>query len=132
MKELGSTEKHEIQGAEKMEVSETKETQENETFKPLPSAYDMDAFRKPQEKSEDIPVRQEGLPDLPDMRDLPDPLEQKKLSDSSDSPKIDETTKGLSEEEKTKINKETGWSYEIIDAIGSTEEYEIYKKAGLQ
>lgn len=38
----------------------------------------------------------------------------------------------LNDEEKAKIKEETGWSDEIIDAIGSLEEYEIYKNAGLQ
>jgi hypothetical protein len=37
----------------------------------------------------------------------------------------------LTSEEKKKIKEETGWSDETIDAIGSMEEYEIYKKAGL-
>lgn len=40
--------------------------------------------------------------------------------------------KGLSEEEKQQIKNETGWSDEIIDAIGSMEEYRIYRDAGLQ
>lgn len=43
-----------------------------------------------------------------------------------------EGKEGLSDEEKAKIKKETGWSDEVIDAIGSMEEYEVYKKAGLQ
>ena len=34
--------------------------------------------------------------------------------------------------DKEKIKEEQGWSDEIIDSIGSMEEYEIYKKAGLQ
>lgn len=46
---------------------------------------------------------------------------------------LDETkNEGLTDEEKQKIKEETGWSDEIIDAIGSWEEYEIYKNAGLQ
>lgn len=40
-------------------------------------------------------------------------------------------TEGLTDEQKQKIKEETGWSDEIIDAIGSWAEYEIYKKAGL-
>ncbi len=40
--------------------------------------------------------------------------------------------KRLSEEEKQKIKEETGWSDEIIDAISSMKEYQIYKNAGLQ
>ena len=38
----------------------------------------------------------------------------------------------LTDEEKQKIKDETGWSDEIIDAIRSMKEYEIYKNAGLQ
>lgn len=40
--------------------------------------------------------------------------------------------KGLTEEEKAKLKELTGWSDEIIDAIGSMEEAEIYMKAGLK
>lgn len=43
-----------------------------------------------------------------------------------------EENKGLSEEEKQQIKNETGWSDEIIDVIGSMEEYRIYRDAGLQ
>lgn len=43
----------------------------------------------------------------------------------------EEVKEGLSEEEKAKIKEETGWSDEIIEAIGSWKEYEIYKTAGL-
>ena len=43
-----------------------------------------------------------------------------------------EGKEGLSDEEKEKINKKTGWSDEVIEAIGSMEEYEVYKKAGLR
>lgn len=39
---------------------------------------------------------------------------------------------GLTDEEKSKIKMETGWSNEIVDAIGSMKEYEIYRNAGLQ
>lgn len=39
--------------------------------------------------------------------------------------------KPLGEEEKIKIKEETGWSDEIINAIGSWKEYEVYKNAGL-
>lgn len=40
-------------------------------------------------------------------------------------------TRSLTDEEKQRIKDETGWSDEIIDAIGSMEEYQIYKNAGL-
>lgn len=44
---------------------------------------------------------------------------------------IEKMHEGLTEEQKKTIREETGWSDEIIDAIGSMEEYEIYKNAGL-
>lgn len=44
---------------------------------------------------------------------------------------LDVRTRVLSEEERAQIKEETGWSDEIIDALGSMEEYEIYKNAGL-
>lgn len=47
--------------------------------------------------------------------------------------RVDEPEKkGLTPEEKKEIQEETGWPDEIIDKIGSMEEYEIYKNAGLQ
>ena len=41
------------------------------------------------------------------------------------------THDGLTDEEKARVKEETGWSDEIIDAIGSWKEYQIYKNAGL-
>lgn len=38
----------------------------------------------------------------------------------------------LTERDKLQIKEETGWSDEIVEAIGCTQEYEIYKNAGLQ
>lgn len=37
----------------------------------------------------------------------------------------------LTEEEKARIKEETGWSDEIIDAIESMDQYEVYKNADL-
>lgn len=37
----------------------------------------------------------------------------------------------LTPEQKKDVQKETGWSSEIVDAIGSREEYQIYKEVGL-
>ncbi|WP_338945615.1 HNH/ENDO VII family nuclease [Fusobacterium pseudoperiodonticum] len=54
------------------------------------------------------------------------------LKDSVKETETDENVKeGLTDEEKTKIKEETGWSDEIVDAIGSWKEYEIYKSANL-
>lgn len=56
-------------------------------------------------------------------------IEKQDLSEGVEDKKQFE---GLTDSEKKKIKEETGWSDEIIDAISSMEEYEIYKKAGLQ
>lgn len=45
---------------------------------------------------------------------------------------VNEGKEGLTDEEKQRIKKEVGWSDDVIDNIRSMEEYEIYKKAGLQ
>ncbi len=44
---------------------------------------------------------------------------------------VENTYDGLTEEEKIKAKEETGFADEIMDAIGSEKELEIYKKAGL-
>lgn len=54
----------------------------------------------------------------------PDKKIEKKVENSNEQ-------KEVSQEEKDKIKEETGWSDEIIDAISSIEEYQIYKDAGL-
>lgn len=71
------------------------------------------------------------------INSLSESLNQIKESESvsqTESKEGDSDTekKGLSEEEKQRIKDETGWSDEIIDAIGSMEEYRIYKDTGLQ
>lgn len=58
-------------------------------------------------------------------------LEENEAENTSEDGEADEKQEGLTDEEKAKIKEETGWSDEIIDAIGSMEEYEIYKNAGL-
>lgn len=59
----------------------------------------------------------------------------KEMEGASDSEKqsaeAEETKEGLTDEEKQKIKEETGWSDEIVDAIESMDQYEIYKNAGL-
>ena len=54
----------------------------------------------------------------------PDKKVEKQADDNNEQ-------KGLTQEQKDKIKEKTGWSDEIIDAIGSMEEYQIYKDAGL-
>ena len=77
---------------------------------------------------------------LDDIKNLTPEQLQEKLNEGIDEQKIesraeaDEAEKkseDLTDEEKKAIKKETGWSDEIIDAIDSKEEYEIYKKGGL-
>lgn len=58
-------------------------------------------------------------------------IKQENPENTKDASESKEGKEGLSDEQKEKIKEEMGWSDEIIDAIGSMEEYEIYKKAGL-
>lgn len=51
--------------------------------------------------------------------------------ESSSGENIQKPEHSLSQEEKDKIKAETDWSDEIVNAISSMEEYEIYKNAGL-
>lgn len=51
---------------------------------------------------------------------------------SSEADEGKESKEGLTDEQKEKICELTGWSDEILDAIGSLEETEIYMKAGLK
>lgn len=52
--------------------------------------------------------------------------------ETNEADEDNETKEGLTDEEKIKIKEETGWSDEIVDAIGSMKEYEIYRDASLQ
>ncbi|MFT8310759.1 MAG: HNH/ENDO VII family nuclease [Sporolactobacillus sp.] len=58
-------------------------------------------------------------------------LNQENIEDISDADEGKEGKEGLTDEQKVKIKEETGWSDEIIDTIGSMEEYEIYNNASL-
>ena len=59
-------------------------------------------------------------------------LSQVKENYTKENNENNEVKKELNDEEKQKIKEETGWSDEIVDAISSMEEYEIYKKADLE
>ena len=65
------------------------------------------------------------------MNDNLESLQKESDEDVEETEDTDEVKEGLTDEEKAKIKEETGWSDEIIEAIGSMAEYEIYKKAGL-
>ena len=70
-------------------------------------------------------LREKMEQNMENAQDNPD--NKKEGTDDSDEGAND----GLTDEQKAKIKEETGWSDEIIDAIGSWKEYEIYKNAGL-
>lgn len=67
-----------------------------------------------------------GPPQVDSLKELLD-----RLLPDADADSLAKRGEGLSEEEKERVKEETGWSDEIVDALGSIEEYEIYKKAGL-
>lgn len=51
---------------------------------------------------------------------------------SKEADEAKESHEGLTDEEKEKLRELTGWSDEILDAIGSWKEAEIYMKANLK
>lgn len=99
-------------------------------------------------KLPDEVVDGDGADELPDeigLGDVTNGIEKGGVDDlekteGHDTPeigneKVGETNEGeggLTDKEKQRIKEATGWSDEIIDSFRSTEEYEIYKKAGLQ
>jgi hypothetical protein len=59
-------------------------------------------------------------------------LNEQTIDSSEGTDDVDENTHdGLTDEKKARVKEETGWSDEIVDAIGSWKEYQIYKNAGL-
>ncbi len=71
------------------------------------------------------------------LSDVKNALEKEENTNSDNKESSEGTSengekRGLTEEEKAKLKELTGWSDEIIDAIGSMEEAEIYMKAGLK
>lgn len=67
-----------------------------------------------------------------DSKDLKETKEAKDSKDGSENVDDSGEKKGLTDEQKQEIKEKTGWSDEIINAMGSMEEAEIYMKAGLQ
>lgn len=94
----------------------------------------------PKDKIENIKSAGDGvLAKLDDIKNLtPEQLKmqaeenitKKQTEDNSDANESI-NIKELTDEEKRKIKKETGWSDEIINRINSMEQYEIYKNAEL-
>ena len=69
---------------------------------------------------------------LNNMEGISQKVSEAKLKETADDGERISTEKvGLTEDEKSKIIEETGWSSEIVDCIESMEQYEIYKNAGL-
>lgn len=58
-------------------------------------------------------------------------FETNKPERTDNSEGTDTKKEGLTEEEKTKIKEETGWSDEIIESIKNMKQYEVLKNAGL-
>ena len=69
---------------------------------------------------------------LNNMEGISQKVSEAKLKETADDGEGISTEKvGLTEDEKSKIIEETGWSSKIVDCIESMEQYEIYKNAGL-
>ena len=87
------------------------------------------------EKTKDVVVEKLGDIKSKSPEQLREQMEKNLSEKASNSLKeTNEGTKakeGLTDEQKQRIKEETGWSDEVINAIGSWQEYEIYQNAGL-
>lgn len=91
-----------------------------------------DKIRETKNEMKDLPdevVDSDGVDDLPDEIGVEDTEIDNEVTEAAEA---DVEQKGLTDEEKEKIKEETDWPDEIIDAIGSEDEYQIYNDAGLQ
>lgn len=116
---------------EKMEGNECKQKDYNEG-KSIEKNLEPDV-EKAQDKSLEAIVEENKAKGVDEALEANNKNETKEGTESKDenSEASGETKEGLTAEEKAKIKEETGWSDEVIDAIGSWEEYEVYKKTGL-
>lgn len=108
-------------------AKETKSILENTN---LPEVKEVVEVRKKVVQEVDIETAKNSslsslLEDNKEKREI-----EEKKSNELDEGK--EGQEGLTDEEKTKLRELTGWSDEILDAISSWEEAEIYMKAGLK
>ena len=69
----------------------------------------------------EITVRETSFTDELNVNEMDKPYEMEERTER----------RGLTPEQKAEMKKETGWPDEIIDAISSMEECQIYKDAGL-
>lgn len=101
------------------------------------SAGDLSEIKQDNEdaakESEDASESDDGFFDAPENEDQGEEEGAADGGEGSDAAEVneDEQKSELTEAQKAQIKEETGWSDEIIDAISSMEEYEVYKKAGL-
>ena len=77
-------------------------------------------------------VKDEVKPDLYAIQNLSIETIKEEVKTVVEGVKDGSLFRELTEEEKKKIKEETGWSDEIVNAMGSWAEYQIYKKAGLK
>ena len=108
-------------------AKETKSILENTN---LPEVKEVVEVRKKVVQEVDIETAKNSS-----LSSLLEDNKEKQEIDEKKSNELDEGKEGqegLTDEEKTKLRELTGWSDEILDAISSWEEAEIYMKAGLK
>ena len=81
--------------------------------------------------SQEAKGRFDSLMEDDDLPEDPSYCEQSEIATAASEVK-ETQSEGLTDEEKQKIKKETGWSDEIIDNIKNLKQYEILKNAGLK
>ncbi|MEE1526916.1 MAG: HNH/ENDO VII family nuclease [Blautia sp.] len=108
-------------------AKETKSILENTN---LPEVKEVVEVRKKVVQEVDIETaKNSSLSSLLEDNKEKQEIEEKKSNELDEGK---EGQEGLTDEEKTKLRELTGWSDEILDAISSWEEAEIYMKAGLK
>lgn len=122
-KEIESTEGKEVKPSEFTETAQKKDALEPDIDKVKKVSLES-LIQENKEKASEINENGEAI----------ESFDVQKGMDGADENINDtrEAEEDLTDEEKRKIKEETDWFDEIIDNIRSIDEYEIYKKAGLQ
>ena len=99
-----------------------------------PRKFEMPGMQDVTDKGSTRPERfaQEVRDKLGDVPTEAESTKQIDQVEKASEPVAEMKKQGLTEDEKTKLKKETGWSDEIIDAIDSIKQANIFRKAGLQ
>lgn len=103
----------------------------SKVFNNISAGYGENNHRGLSVIKEDNPIKEtdEGNEDIKDSENTEDKKDTENTENSEDTK---DKNSDMTDDERKKLQEETGWSDEIIDAISSLKEAEIYKNAGLK